>query len=164
MFKRFSIQEQMLSGLKRIEILRSKQDKAELVNSITFVKLSENGMIDDVTASEHLEMFAKWDSNISYEKGDLREYKKCLYRCIQPHTSQEDWTPDASASLWSKVGDPTEEYPQWSQPIGAHDAYEKGDKVSFNDRKWISSIDSNIWEPGIYGWEEQAKQQEEENG
>ena len=76
------------------------------------------------------------------------------YRCVQAHTSQDDWTPDAAASLWSKVGNPAEEYPAWSQPIGSHDAYGEGDKVTHNEKKWVSTCNANVWEPGVYGWEE----------
>lgn len=68
--------------------------------------------------------------------------------------TEADWTPDATASLWKKIGDPTEEWPAWSQPIGAHDAYNSGDKVSHNGKHWTSNIDANVWEPGVYGWTE----------
>ena len=40
------------------------------------------------------------------------------------------------------------------QPIGAHDAYAKGDKTSHNSKNWVSTVDNNVWEPGVYGWEE----------
>ena len=57
-------------------------------------------------------------------------------------------------ALWSKVGDPAEEWPAWSQPLGAHDAYNAGDKVSHNGKHWTSDTDGNVWEPGVYGWTE----------
>ena len=38
----------------------------------------------------------------------------------------------------------------------AHDAYAKDSKVTHNGKKWISSYDANVWEPGVYGWEEQS--------
>ena len=72
------------------------------------------------------------------------------------HTTQADWTPDVSPSLWVEVGDPSVEYPAWSQPVGAHDSYEKGAKTSHNDKKWVSDVDGNVWEPGVYGWTEVA--------
>lgn len=70
------------------------------------------------------------------------------------HTSQADWTPDTAASLWTPVSDPAEEWPEWSQPVGAHDAYSKDAKVSHNGKHWTSTVDSNVWEPGVYGWTE----------
>lgn len=121
--------------------------------AIAFVKMAENGVIDDVTASEHTEMFSPWTENVSYTVGALRMYDDKLYRCLQAHTSQIDWTPNVASSLWAMVGDPTEEFPAWSQPIGAHDAYMTGDKVSYGGQHWISTVDGNVWEPGIYGWE-----------
>ena len=65
-----------------------------------------------------------------------------------------DWTPPATASLWKEIGDPTVEYPEWSQPLGAHDTYALGDKVAHNGKRWVSTAANNVWEPGVYGWEE----------
>ena len=126
----------------------------EAVSSIAFVTLAESCSIDDVTATEHTDMFAAWASNVAYPVGAIRRYDGQLYRCVQAHASQDDWTPDAAASLWSKVSDPAEEYPAWSQPIGAHDAYNIGDKVTHSGTRWVSAVSANVWEPGVYGWEE----------
>lgn len=89
-----------------------------------------------------------------YFAGERVTYNGAYYRCIQEHTSQEDWTPDVAVSLWVPIADPAEEWPEWKQPTGAHDAYQKGDKVSHNDKHWISDIDANAYEPGVYGWTE----------
>lgn len=128
--------------------------KERQVNTIAFVTLSESGSIDDVTASEHVDLFTPWEHPVSYTVGQLRSYKERLYRCVQAHTSQADWTPDTAVSLWISVSDPAEEYPEWSQPVGAHDAYMSGDKVSHNGKHWVSTADNNVWEPGVYGWDE----------
>ena len=61
-------------------------------------------------------------------------------------------TPDTAVSLWVSISDPAEEWPEWSQPLGAHDAYEQGAKVSHNGKHWISDVAANVWEPGVYGW------------
>ena len=89
-----------------------------------------------------------------YAKGDIRQYNGLLYRCAQPHTSQSDRTPSAAVSLWTRIADPTQEWPEWIQPTGAHDAYAKGAKVSYDGKHWISTADANVWAPGVYGWEE----------
>lgn len=122
--------------------------------SIVFVALAESGQIDDTTATENVSQFASWAYPVAYAVGNIRQYNGELFRCVQAHTSQADWTPDATASLWKKVGDPTEEWPAWSQPVGAHDAYNSGDKVSHNGKHWTSNVDANVWEPGVYGWTE----------
>ena len=126
----------------------------ETVNSIAFVTLAEAGNIDTVTAEEHMELFAPWAYPADYKIGNLRRYNGRLYKCISDHTSQADWAPDVAVSLWVPTSDPTEEYPAWSQPVGAHDAYNTGDKVSHNGKHWTSDVDSNVWEPGVYGWTE----------
>lgn len=127
---------------------------AETVNAITFVTLAEAGSIDDVTAGEHSSVFTPWAYPVGYQAGQMRQYGGKLYRCIQAHTSQGDWTPDAAVSLWARVSDPAEEWPAWSQPLGAHDAYDKGAKVSHNGKHWTSDVEANVWEPGVYGWTE----------
>lgn len=76
-----------------------------------------------------------------------------LYRCLQDHTPQETWTPDAAPSLWVAISDPAEEWPAWVRPTGAHDAYAQGDKVSHNGKHWIS----NVWEPGATAGRKQHK-------
>lgn len=98
-------------------------------------------------------LFPKWETGIAYEVGDRRQYDGLLYKCVQAHTSQADWTPDVVPALWVRTS--TEEWPEWIQPTGAHDAYNQGDKVSHNEKHWISDIDANVYEPGVYGWTEQ---------
>ena len=136
------------------EALQAKAADTELAANIAFVTMTENGDIDEVTATEHLSVFASWEPNVSYTVGNFRKYEDVLYKCIQAHTSQDDWHPDVVPALWSKAGDPAEEYPEWSQPIGATDAYQTGDKVSYNSKHWQSTCDNNVWAPGVYGWAE----------
>lgn len=121
---------------------------------IAFVTLAETGGIDPITAGEHIDLFAKWTEPVSYLKDQIRRYNGKLYRCISAHTSQADWTPDTAVSLWVNISDPAEEWPPWSQPVGAHDAYSAGAKVSHKDKHWTSTVDANVWEPGVYGWTE----------
>ena len=140
-----------------IEVLRSQVNTLSAATSIAFVTLAEAGSIDDVTAGEHVDMFAEWEPDVSYSAGNIRKYDGQLYRCVQAHTSQADWTPDTAVSLWVRIADPAEEWPEWSQPVGAHDAYQTGDKVSHGGEHWISTVDGNVWEPGVYGWEKAKK-------
>ena len=109
--------------------------------------------LDDATALTGIELFPTWGL-ISYSIGDRVQYNGTLYKCIQAHTAQSDWTPDTTPALWTVVT--VEEWPEWVQPAGAHDAYAKDSKVTHNGKKWISSYDANVWEPGVYGWEEQT--------
>ena len=102
-------------------------------------------LIDSMAAFPH------WNGDgVQYLTGMLVQYDGKLYRVIQPHNSQPDWTPDKVPALFVRVS--VEEFPEWVQPTGAHDAYKKGDKVTHNGLRWISEADSNVWEPGVYGW------------
>lgn len=78
------------------------------------------------------------------------------------HPDPEDvWVSLVDANVWEpgvsgwrkQSGD--DEWPDWVQPTGSHDAYPLGAKVSHNDKHWISSVGANGWEPGVYGWDEQ---------
>lgn len=125
---------------------------------IAFVTMAESGSIDAVTMSEHAEVFAAWAYPVAYKAGNIRRdpVDGCLYKVNegQGHTSQEDWPPRLTPSMWTKIADPAEEWPAWSQPIGAHDAYGKYAKTTHNQKKWTSDCDNNVWEPGVYGWTE----------
>lgn len=110
---------------------------------------------DDAALAAPSVLFDEWSaSSVSYAKGDIRQYNGLLYRCAQPHTSQSDYTPSTAVSLWTRISDPTQEWPEWIQPTGAHDAYAKGAKVSHNGKHYVSTAPDNVWEPGVYGWEE----------
>lgn len=108
--------------------------------------------LDDETALTGVELFPMWGIDLAYAVDDRVQYSGTLYKCVQAHTSQADWAPDATPALWTVVT--IEEWPEWVQPTGAQDAYAKDSKVTHNGKKWISSYDANVWEPGVYGWEE----------
>lgn len=99
-----------------------------------------------------VELFPKWETDHEYLTDDRVSFGDFLYKCVQSHVSQSTWTPDITPALWTKVS--IEDWPEWIQPTGAQDAYMSGDKVSHNGKHWTSTIDNNVWEPGIYGWEE----------
>lgn len=111
--------------------------------------------LSDAEAYTAPELFPQWTLK-DYAKGDRVQYNGLLYKCLQAHTAQADWTPDKAVSLWVRVDDPSIEFPDWRQPTGAHDAYAKGDKVSHNGKHWVSDMDANVYEPSVYGWSEVA--------
>lgn len=108
--------------------------------------------LDDETALTGIELFPMWKADTDYILDERVQFEDVLYKCVQAHTSQADWTPNVTPALWVVVS--IEEWPEWVQPIGAQDAYATGDKVSHNDKHWISDVDANVWEPGVYGWSE----------
>ena len=108
--------------------------------------------LDDETALTGVELFPMWAIGRAYATGDRAQYNGTLYKCVQAHTSQADWTPDATPALWVVVS--IDEYPEWVQPTGAHDAYNTGDKVSYNGKHYVCTIDANTYAPDVYGWTE----------
>ncbi len=109
---------------------------------------------DDATALGNIELYAMWQSGKAYTVGERIQYGDKLYKCVQAHTSQDDWTPDVTPALWVIVS--VEEWPEFIHPTGAHDVYNKGDKVTYNGKHYISLIDANAYSPDEYpaGWEE----------
>lgn len=123
---------------------------------------------DAVLLAQPMVMYDEWSAeSVEYVSGDIRQYNGLLYRCVQAHTSQATWTPEDAGgravpvdapSLWTRIADPAQEWPEWIQPTGAHNAYAQGAKVSHNGKHWISDVGANVWEPGVYGWTEQAEE------
>lgn len=109
------------------------------------------GALTDETALDAVALYPRWEIGREYEAGERVRFAGELYRCLQAHKAQSDWAPGVAVSLWGpvRVG-----VPDWVQPTGATDAYSKGDKVRHNGKTWVSDVDANVWEPGVYGWTE----------
>lgn len=140
-------------------------------------QLAVSEFIPDEKADEFSDFFPYWTSHVEvtedtpssqaitteegrtfipvhYNVGDRRRYGEFVYRCIQSHDSQEDWSPEAAASLWAKIlTDPTgNSILEWEQPNSTN-PYQKGDKVTHNGKTYESLCDNNVWEPGAIGTE-----------
>ena len=110
-------------------------------------------ILTDEQADQIPQAFSEWKTGITYSVGQRVRYNNELWRCVQAHTSQEGWEPSATPSLWTRTHQEGE-IPEWTQPLGATDAYSIGDKVKYSDKIWESTVDNNVWEPGVYGWTE----------
>ena len=123
---------------------------AELIDEVSEI-------LTDEQAADIPQIFPEWAVGVAYKYDDRRRYGGELYKCIQPHTSQADWTPDVATSLWVKIAKPGE-IPVWRRPTGAHDAYNTGDKVHYEtaeDPVYRSTKDANVYSPAEWpeGWE-----------
>lgn len=112
--------------------------------------------LDDTAAIESPELFPNWKVGVQYTIGDRVRYEGVLYKVLQAHTSQAEWTPNVAVSLFAKVLNPEGEIPVWEQPT-AENAYMTGDKVHYptsEDSIYESTIDNNVWSPEAYpqGW------------
>ena len=110
--------------------------------------------LDDETALTGVELFPAWTIGKAYAVNDRAQYNGTLYKCIQAHTSQADWMPSATPALWKTVS--IDEYPEWVQPTGAHDAYNIGDKVTYNGQHYVCISNANVYAPDVYGWQLEA--------
>lgn len=106
-------------------------------------------------------VFPKYEVGKAYKEKDVFSYGENsvgdaqLYQVLQNHTSAEEWSPEKAPSLYKKIGVTKDGYPEWVQPLGASDAYNTGDVVSYNGTLYKSVIDGNVWSPTNYpqGWE-----------
>lgn len=125
-----------------------------------FQIMAQQMELDEEKAMEIADLYEPWEVGKTYSVGKIVKYgvnadgETQLYSVLQNHTSQEDWKPDVSASLYKKIGFTDSGVAIWTQPLGAEDAYAKGDIVSHNGKQWTSEADANVWEPGVYGWAE----------
>lgn len=112
--------------------------------------------LDDTMALDAIELYAEWKPDTEYTAAEKIKYHKVLYKCLQTHTSQSNWPPSETPSLFAKVLNPDPEIiPEWEQPESTN-GYMKGDKVRFEDNVYESLIDNNIWSPAAYpaGWQQ----------
>ena len=110
---------------------------------------------------ELMDLYEDWEVGESVNVGDIRKYSGKLYRVIQAHTTQADWTPDSVPALWNEYTPPVTEdgeeiIPDFKQPTMAENAYNIGDKVRFEGKVYESIIDNNSYSPSDYnqGWKE----------
>ena len=106
--------------------------------------------LGDETALTGVELFPMWAIGRAYAVDDRVQYGGILYKCVQAHTSQADWMPDITPALWVAVS--IEEYPEWVQPTGAHDAYNIGDKVTYKGNHYVCAVNGNVYAPDVSGW------------
>lgn len=118
--------------------------------------------LNDEQAMEVATIYDAWAVGKSYTVGEFVTYgtnsvgDPQLYKVVQAHTSQADWTPDVVPALFVAIGLDKYGFPIWSRPTGAHDAYNIGDVVDYNGALYKSLIDGNVYSPEEYpaGWRE----------
>lgn len=126
----------------------------DVLDAVKKMLSTDTEELTDEEALEVAALYPTWHSKLeSGEDCVLNErlwYDGELWKVIQTHTPQPDWNPRDAVSLFVRVS--IEEWPEWRQPVGSTDAYAKDAKVTHNDNRWISEVDGNVWEPGVYGW------------
>ena len=133
---------------------KSRPLTAEEVTALLIRQQINTLPVDDNTALRMVEFYPEWAAGQDYTAGYKVQYGGKLWRCLQNHTSQEGWEPESTPSLWAKVLIPDPDMiPEWEQPDSTN-PYSAGDKVTHNGKTWVSDINNNVWEPGVYGWSE----------
>lgn len=128
-----------------------------------FIQMSvQAANLTDDEAIQVADLYEEWKEKVKYPKDRILKYgvndkgETQLYRVVVEHTSQTQYPPDTDITHYKKIGFDEGGTPIWSQPLGGHDAYKKGDVVTHNGKIWVSTVDNNVWEPGVYGWELKA--------
>lgn len=153
----FEDAEDYLKGLDEFTPLPDDESALIDAQEVIAEQASVIADISDILTDEQAELmpniYPEWAVNTEYAVGKRVRYNDKLYRCVQAHTSQEGWEPSSTPALWTRTA-PEGTIPEWIQPTGAQDAYNTGDKVTHNSKTWESTVDANVWEPGVYGWAE----------
>ena len=127
----------------------TKSKMREIVNAIISIRESAT----DEQALSAIALYPEWRADASYTVGQRVLYNSILYKVLQAHTSQSDWTPDVSPSLFAQILIPDENViSEWVQPDSTN-GYSIGDKVTHNGVTYESLVDNNVWEPGVTGTE-----------
>ena len=147
----------MREEVKRQQEVQAEIVRAREVSALSFVIMAQSEMVDDITITENAELFPIWDINYTTQNRlTIVQDEGKLYRNIHPIldvSQNRKPSTDTAHILWQLIGDPNDEFPMWVQPLGAHDAYEPGAKVSHNGKNWVNVHTTlNTWEPGVYGW------------
>lgn len=148
---------------KAIEDLAKRQAEQEqsiksILKTITLAK-----DLSDDQKQEILSRYEDYKVDKAYQEGDKFTYQGKIYEVIQAHTSQTTWIPSETPALYKEFlkvkiqdeeGNTSEVVAEFRKPTGAHDAYQKGDKISFEGSIYESIIDANVFSPSEFadGW------------
>lgn len=142
---------------KRLELAKEFNRKIQATGKASQIATKNMIKADELTPEQIVELvdiYPNYEVGVDYIMGDLFQYEGELVEVVQGHTSQSDWNPLTTASLY-KIKTPYAVIGEWKQPTGVHDAYNTGDKVLFEGKTYESLIDANTWSPIDYpqGWE-----------
>lgn len=161
MMESSTLEDEMKQMQENVSLMKNEIQSGKGIESysdvLTLAKMQAQNL-DDTQALSVKGLFGEWNGNgANYKAGYKLLYNGTLYKVLQEHISQDDWTPDVSPSLFTKVLIPDENViPEWEQPNSTN-PYMTGDKVTHNKKTWVSDVDNNVWEPGVYGWTEVGK-------
>lgn len=161
--------ETLKSGFEHVETLNrlpklttqevesvGEQVKAVYHDDIVAEVIKSDNPITVTGTIVEVKLFPEWQPWIAVNVGEvfMIPEDKNLWKVVQAHTTQPDWLPSLTPALWAKYYTPEMGYQEWVQPTGAHDAYNIGDKVTFESHLWESKINANVWSPTAYpaGW------------
>lgn len=135
----------------------TEPDYTDVIDAVRRMFSTELDTLSDEDALSVAALYPTWSSKLGENAnvGERLWYNEKLYKVVQAHTIQSDWTPDVSASLFTQVS--IEEWPEFIQPTGSQDAYNTGDKITFEGEHYICLIDNCVWSPNSYptAWEKQ---------
>lgn len=153
-YKLYSQEQLEHNATQHAQILKTETQQAQAVVMAQFFARSMSASLSDEELAQVDTLFEDWRSGQEYEKGSVVRYHGGLYKSIAKITgSGTSYAPDEYVAGWKRIGEPDGDgvYP-WIQPLGATDCYMLGDIVSYQDKIWVSTIDNNVWVPGVYGW------------
>lgn len=155
----FEVTEKSVEQLTAEKLSEAKMMQDEAIRNYQIKQVQETAQaFDDVSALENSAIYPFWEIGEAVKDNDKRQdfnnaNELVLWKVIpgKAHTTQADWRPKDTPSLWVRVAY-ADEILEWVQPTGAHDAYKIGDKVKFNGLTYECTSDNNVYAPDVYGW------------
>ncbi len=114
--------------------------------------------LPETAALEYVELYPLWHDQLTCQRGTIVRDDGYLHRALHDITVPEENrkpSEDTTNQKWQRIGNPADEYPEWTDPMGIPaNFYQQGDKVTYNGKHWVSDVNNNSWQPGAYGWSE----------
>lgn len=134
-----------------------RSDVLEQAKAIREAMGKVTATLTDEQALEVKELYPLWAVDTAYTVDFVVRHNGKLYRCLQAHTSQDAWTPDATPALWVEIA-PAGEYREIKDNMLPTEAFALGEIGWYKekDNLWKSLIDANTYTPETYpaGWEQ----------
>lgn len=137
----------------KVELTLNNENQDQIIDNIELKKILSPLLTNIIGGDKlkYISLFNHWRLGLTVKVDETYQYNGKLYKVIQAHTTQIDWTPDIVPALFNKITPPGV-IAEWKQPAGAHDVYKIDDQVNYGGFTWKSTAKDNVWAPGVYGW------------
>lgn len=138
----------------RVAVLTEQERRAVVAGSAQEADSIARRYLDAVGRTDGTEWVQPTGAHDAYPEGSVVEHNGKEWVSLIPANV---WEPGVSGWREHTAEGDDGEPPEWVAPTGGHDAYQTGDRVTFDGDIWTSVIDGNVWSPADNpaGWEKE---------